>query len=141
MTTDLLLTARCFDTLTSERAGVDVAIERGDLRLVSGRANLSQAILNRLFTRQGELADLGHPDYGSRLYQLIGEPNSLRTRAVAELYIREALAAEARIAEIQAITFEPPSPRSDKRNVLALTLSIVPVDEDAPITLSTEIAL
>ncbi len=141
MSTDLFLTRRGFDALTSDRAGVDVVIERGDLKLVSGRANLSQAILNRLFTRQGELADLGHPEYGSRLYQLIGEPNTRRTQAVAELYIREALADEPRIAEIQAIAFEPPSMRADKRNILALTLAILPVDEENVLILSAEIPL
>ncbi len=141
MTTDLFFTQRGFDTLTSDRAGVNVVIERGDLRLVSGRLNLSQAILNRLFTRQGELTGLGHPDYGSRLYSLIGAPNTLHTQVVAELYIREALANEPRIAEIQAILFEPPSTRADKRNRLTLTLSILPVDEDSPIVLNVGIPL
>ena len=60
---------------------VDLQTERGDLKLVRGRANLAQAVLNRLFTRQGALARLGHPDYGSRLYLLPGEPNNRRTRA------------------------------------------------------------
>ncbi|MCK6626860.1 MAG: GPW/gp25 family protein [Anaerolineae bacterium] len=141
MTTDLFLTRRSFDLLTSDRAGVDLTTERGDIKLVKGRANLAQAVLNRLFTRRGELAGLGHPDYGSRLYQLIGEPNTRRSQAVAELYIREALAGEPRIREIVAIIFEPPSLRADKRNVMELTLAILPVDEDEPLTIGAQIPL
>ncbi|MGV2388060.1 MAG UNVERIFIED_CONTAM: hypothetical protein LVR29_06225 [Microcystis novacekii LVE1205-3] len=38
----------------------------GDLGAIEGQTNLRQAILNRLLTRKGELAKLGHPDYGSR---------------------------------------------------------------------------
>lgn len=141
MTTDLFITRRGFDTLTSDRTGVDVIIEHGDLKLATGHANLRQAILNRLFTRQGELTDLGHPEYGSRLYQLIGEPNTRRAQALAELYIREALAYELRIAEILLIVFEPPSMQADKRNALVLTLAILPMDEDAPIILKMEMPL
>lgn len=141
MTTDLFLTRRSFDLLTSDRVGVDLATERGDIKLVNGRANLAQAVLNRLFTRRGELAGLGHPDYGSRLYQLIGEPNTRRSQAVAELYIREALADEPRIREIVVIIFEPPSLRADKRNVMELTIAILPVDEDEPLTIGAQIPL
>ncbi|MFZ6028602.1 MAG: DUF2634 domain-containing protein [Chloroflexota bacterium] len=141
MTTDLFLTQRGFNALASDRAGVDIVIARGDLCLVSGRANLNQAILGRLFTRRGELAGLGHPDYGSRLYLLIGEPNTPRTQAVAELYIREALAEEARVTEIREIAFKPPSLRAGERDVLALTLSVLPVDEDAPLLLTMDIPL
>ncbi len=109
--------------------------------MVSGRADLAQAVVNRLLTRQGELTDLGHPDYGSRLYQLIGEPNSRRTYAVAELYIREALAGEPRIQEIVAISFAPPSPRPDKRSLLEVTLVIQPVEAAESLTITTQIPL
>ena len=47
----------------------------GDVRdagAVSGRANLAQALVLRLLTRQGALTGLGHPDYGCRLTELIG---------------------------------------------------------------------
>src|SRR5690606_10108778 len=37
-----------------------------DLARASGLDNLTQAIANRLKTRRGELAELGHPSYGSR---------------------------------------------------------------------------
>lgn len=125
--TDLFLTRRSLSGLTSNRLAVDLQSAAGDLRLTRNRANLAQAILNRLFTRQGELAALGHPDYGSRLYQLIGEPNTRRTHALADLYIRESLAEEERIAEIIDVAISPPSLRADLRNVLEMRITVRPI--------------
>jgi phage baseplate assembly protein W len=136
MSTDLFLTRRSFDEMTSDRIGVDFRIERGDIKLVGSRANLAQAIVNRLLTRVGELENLGHPEYGSRLFQLIGEPNSNRARALAELYIREALANEPRVQEILSISFAPPSPRPEKRGVLDASISVLAVDDDQPLTIT-----
>lgn len=141
MSTDIFLTRRSFDETTSDRIGLDIVIERGDVKLTHRRANLAQALINRLLTRRGEIEGLGHPDYGSRLYQLVGEPNSRRTQAVAELYIREALAGESRVREISAITFAPPSLRPDKRSTLEVTIAILPVDEDQPLVITTQVPL
>lgn len=129
--TDLFLTRRALGSRSSDRAMINLASAAGDLRLTRGRANLAQAILNRLFTRRGELAGLGHPEYGSRLYQLIGEPNTRRTHALADLYIRESLAEEERIAEIVDITIAPPSLRADLRNVLELRITVRPIAVEA----------
>jgi phage gp46-like protein len=139
--TDLCLSRRRLGRRSFIRSAVDLKESRGDLRLVGGRSNLAQAILNRLFTRQGELADLGYPDYGSRLYQLTGEPHSTRTLARAELYIRESLAAERRIKAISEIYFAPPSIQPDKRGVLEIRITVVPVDEEDPLTLSAALPL
>jgi phage baseplate assembly protein W len=137
MATDLQLTHRLLGEQASDRMSVDLADdERGGLQLASGRANLAQSVLSRLLTRQGELAGLGHPNYGSRLYQLIGEPHTRRTQTLANLYIRESLAAEKGIQEIVAITFAPPSLRADKRNVLEVTIVIRPADTEELLTIA-----
>jgi phage baseplate assembly protein W len=144
MLTDLLLTRRALGSQNSDRGAIDLQMQRGDLSLTSGRANLAQAILNRLMTRQGELSALGHPDYGSRLYQIIGEPNTRRTQALADFYIRESLAAEERIAEIIAITIAPPSLQADRRNVLDILITVRPIAElagDANLNLSLTLNL
>lgn len=125
--TDLFLTRRALGSRSSDRTVIDLGSAAGDLRLTRGRANLAQAILNRLFTRQGELGALGHPQYGSRLYQLIGEPNTRRTHALADLYIRESLAEEERIAEIIDVAIAPPSLRADLRNVLQMRITVRPI--------------
>lgn len=71
-----------------------------DLGRVNGRDNLEQAIVLRLLTPRGELAALGHPDYGSRIHELIGHANTENTRNRLRLFILEALQAERRIAEV-----------------------------------------
>ena len=82
----------------------DVGTERRgtsrDLALAAGLDNLTQAIANRLKTRQGELAPLGHPTYGSRHHELIGEPNVPRTRNLIKLYVLQALRDEPRIERV-----------------------------------------
>lgn len=121
---DIQIARRRYDLQVSDRDYVDLETSnRGDLALVNGKDNLVQAILNRLLTRQGELKTLGHPRYGSRLYQLIGEPNNLRVRGLADAYIREALAQEKRIAKVNFITFSAPERGAD-RSVLRATLSV-----------------
>ena len=54
-----------------------------DYSTLDGRDNLAQAIVMRLLTPRGELAELGHPEYGSRLNELLGAPNT-ETRAACE---------------------------------------------------------
>ena len=107
---DLKISHRDFNWRTSDREVVDLELKgSGDLDTISGRANLAQAIINRLLTRKGELTALGHPDYGSRLHTLIGEVNNIKIRAKAEIYIRECLSQEKRIAKIVRIQITPPA--------------------------------
>jgi len=115
--------------------------QQQDLNRVYGRKNLAQAIVNRFYTRRGELTKLGHPFYGSRLYLLMGEPNNIRTRKLAELYIRECLEQESRIAEIKEIRFESPSRDLDKRNVLLTTIILQPVGESTDLSIQLAINL
>jgi phage baseplate assembly protein W len=74
-----------------------------DFALVSDRDNLTQAVAIRLLTPRGELAELGHPDYGSRLPDLVGSQRTETTRNLAKLYVIEALKQERRIAEILSV--------------------------------------
>lgn len=82
----------------------DMAAERKgvarDLSVAAGLDNLTQAIANRLKTRQGELASLGHPTYGSRHHELVGEPNVPRTRNLIKLYVLQALRDEPRVERV-----------------------------------------
>ena len=77
-----------------------------DLERVSEVNNLQQALLLRFLTQRGELEHLGHPDYGSRLYELLGEPNTVTNRNRAKLYVLEALAQEPRVAETLNVQVE-----------------------------------
>jgi phage baseplate assembly protein W len=72
-----------------------------DLDVVSGVAAADQLFVNRLKTHRGELAPLGHPEYGSRHHELIGQPNVARTRALVKLHVLECLSHEPRIARVR----------------------------------------
>lgn len=74
-----------------------------DLARLSGVENLKQALLLRFLTAVGELAPLGHSRYGSRLYELLGEPNTEANRNRAKLYVLESLAAEPRVAKVLSV--------------------------------------
>lgn len=74
-----------------------------DLETLTAVHNLQQALLLRFLTQTGELEPLGHPDYGSNLYRLIGEPNTPTNRNRAKLYVLQALAMEPRVAEVLSV--------------------------------------
>ena len=78
-----------------------------DLTVSSDLDNLRQAIEIRLLTPKGELAALGHADYGSRLPDLIGQPNTETNRNLAKLYVIEALKQERRIEKIVTVDVKP----------------------------------
>jgi len=125
--TDIKLSKRGFDQLTSDRHYVDISpAGSGDIGTVGGRENLAQAIINRLLTRKGDLNRLGHADYGSKLHTLIGELNNVRFRGKAEIYIRECLAKETRIAEILSVSFSEPN-RFDTREMVMAEIIIKPM--------------
>jgi phage baseplate assembly protein W len=75
-----------------------------ELRTVSGRENLAQALILRLLTPRGALTDLGHAKYGSRLGELIGRRKTAATRALAKAYVLEAVQQEPRV-EDKAVGF------------------------------------
>ncbi|HEU0015545.1 MAG TPA: hypothetical protein VFQ45_17850 [Longimicrobium sp.] len=138
---DLALTRRATNALTSDREAVDLRAARGDLLRASGRDNLAQAILNRLYTRVGALSGLGHPAYGSRLYLLAGEPDTRRTRALAEFYVREALGRDPRVTAVDQVLFETSPRNSPLRNALRMHVTVVPAGGEAPLTVTLTPAL
>ena len=82
-----------------------------------------QAVVHRIKTVKGELADLGHPDYGSRHHELVGQPNTVRNRNLVKLYILQALASEPRIRKVLAASVDP-DPQRD-RVTISLTLAFI----------------
>ena len=75
-----------------------------DLQTLTGVAAFQQALLLRFLTRAGEMSLLGHPNYGSRLHELIGELNTASNRNRAKLFILQSLADEPRIEKVVAIS-------------------------------------
>lgn len=135
---------RLLDNLTRQNdrnRGRDLAtIERpdrpaeanADLETLSGAENLQQALLLRFLTPAGELAVLGHPNYGSRLFELIGEPNIERTWNRAKLYVLEALAAEPRVQEVLAVQV---TQNRARREQMDIALSLRTIESSTPLNL------
>lgn len=110
----------------------------GDLDLALGNNNIVQALTLRLLVRQGELARLGWPEYGSRLHELIGELNTRRTHLRLMAFAREAVEADPRVAEVLQI-------RADvlpgDRDVVRLSLEILLIDRPNPLNLVFDVQL
>ena len=128
------------DLLSARTPGRGVA---RDVALTDGIDNFTQAVANRLKTRKGELAALGHPDYGSRHHDLLGEPNVARTRNLIKLYVLQALRDEPRIEKVLevkvAAEHEPP------RDSVRIEMTVRVLGQAAPLNLvlpfSLEVAL
>jgi phage baseplate assembly protein W len=104
-----------------------------DLLVAEGIPAITQAIANRLKTRRGELTALGHPDYGSRHHELIGEPNVERTRDLIKLYVLQALRDEPRIEKV--LRADVAAEHTPPRESVRITLSVRLVREPTPLNL------
>lgn len=109
-----------------------------DLATSEGRENLAQALVLRLLTPVGALAALGHPQYGCRLVELIGQLNNETTRNLARLFTIEALAAEPRVAQVLDIQVRTVAGQPD---TIRIGFSVLPLDDDAPLALALEVTL
>lgn len=103
-----------------------------DLGVASGVAQARQMLVNRLLTRRGELAPLGQPDYGSRHHELIGEPNTDRTRNLVKLYVLAALAREPRVASVDRCAVVA---QARPRDVVRIELTVRLVESASPLNL------
>jgi phage baseplate assembly protein W len=95
----------------------NVSPQELDLGICRGHANLVQSLLLRLKTERGELAGLGHPSYGSRHHQLVGEPNTEANRNLIKLYIIECLKQEPRLESIEKLEVRPGQGRENRDKV------------------------
>lgn len=118
--------------LRFDRVGADLTVHKGDLETVRDEDNLAQAIIHRLMTSRGELAELGHPDYGSRLSDLIGEPNNERTRNRARALVLECLAQEPRIKEVVGVNVNA-NPLDPHR--IDIEIVVVPIGGRKPLSI------
>jgi len=103
-----------------------------DLDTLSDADNLVQALLLRFLTPQGDLAVLGHPNYGSRLHDLIGELNSETTRNRAKLFTLQALADEPRVAKV--LSLRATTSRKNPTQI-DIDVRLLAIDSDTPLNL------
>jgi phage baseplate assembly protein W len=116
------------------RSRADVSPRARDLAVVSGVSNLAQALVLRLQTERGELTDLGHPDYGSRHHQLVGELNTESNRNLVKLYVLECLRQEPRLAEITRVAVRPYE-RRERRLEVEIQVEAIVRGSSTPLSL------
>ena len=104
---------------TGGREGADLAIGLQDFETVSGIDNLVQALTLRLLVDRGELDGLGHPRYGSRIRDLIGEPLDRANLELLRRYVRQELLRDPRVAEVVQVAVTPHDERRDGVDVVA----------------------
>jgi phage baseplate assembly protein W len=115
------------------------AAEVTDLAVIEDRENVAQALILRLLTPVGSLAELGHAEYGSRLVELIGQRKSDSLRGLCRAFILEAVRLEPRVQDKPlAITFQPDQETSA---TFVVEVAVVPVSGGDPVSVGMEIDL
>jgi len=89
------------------RDEVDIDKAERDIGTVSGLSNLVQALRLRLVVDQGELVGLGHPRYGSRIRDLIGEPLDSANLELLRRFVRQTLLQDPRVEEVTQLKVAP----------------------------------
>lgn len=90
--------------------GVDLAVGLQDLDTIDGLDNLVQALTLRLLVDRGELDGLGHPRYGSRIRDLIGEPLDRANLELLRRTVRQELLRDPRVEEVLQVRVSAHSP-------------------------------
>ena len=125
--------------LADTAPGLDLGVARGgDLALAVGNDNIVQALRLRLQVRRGELAPLGIPAYGSRLHELLGEPNNQRTRVIAMGHARAAVEQDPRVAKVLQVLADTPL---GDRDTLRISMDIELIVQNTPINLVFDLRL
>jgi phage baseplate assembly protein W len=120
--------------LRFDHIGADlVATRGGDFDTVAKEDNLVQAIISRLSTDEGELVDLGHADYGSRLFELMGEVNNATTRQRLKAEVQGCLSQETRIERIVNVAVAP-HPKDAHR--VDIDITVLPVETNVYLKIS-----
>ena len=110
----------------------------GDLSLAAGNDNIVQALIMRLRIRKGELANLGWPDVGSRLYELIGEPNNTRTQVKLMAFARQAIEQDARVEKVETVQAQV---LPGERSIVRLSMDVLLISQPNPLNLVVDINL
>ena len=109
---------------------VDSIHQKKDLGMVEGRNNLAQALTLRLITPVGMLDNLGHSNYGSRLYELIGQLNNPTNRKLVELYAKESIMQDPRVKIITKINVETSEYEKERVDI---HITLIPIETQVPL--------
>jgi phage baseplate assembly protein W len=118
--------------LTPGAFGFGLVTDLGDLETTAGIDNLVQALIIRFNTPIGELTALGHPDYGSRLHELIGRLNNATTRNLVRLFTLETLRQEPRVQAVHHLSVETVAGRPD---LVLVSIQLSAIETPTPLNL------
>jgi phage baseplate assembly protein W len=101
-------------------------------------------LILRLLTPVGSLKTLGHPEYGSRLWELIGRRKTEELRNLCRVFVLEAVAQEPRV-EPKAVSLDF-DPASEQQDNFVFTLGVKPrvtaiTPGGDPVSVSLELGL
>lgn len=124
------------DLATARRRGVGKEVR--DLTVATEIAQAEQMLVNRLMTRRGELSAIGYADYGSRHHELIGEPNTERTRNLVKLYVLQALREEPRVERVERCVV---TSGARPRDIVRIEITLRLIDQPNPLNLVVPLEL
>lgn len=104
------------------------ATDSGDWSIISGNANLRQALAHRLKTPTGDL--LAHPEYGCDTQLLLGLRNQRSQQALLIGTVRRAIAQDPRVARTDQVRT---AAQGDQLHVQA---HVIPVNRNTPADLN-----
>jgi len=102
----------------------DLMVGLDDLDTVSGLDNLVQALQLRLLVDRGELSGLGHPRYGSRVRELIGEPLDQANMELLRRYVQKTLLDDPRVEEVTRVVVRPRQTDPEAVDVVAKVTAV-----------------
>lgn len=112
--------------------GYGLVSDGGDFATAEGAENLAQALLLRFNTPVGELAGLDHPEYGSRLHELIGRGNHKTTRNLVRQFTLDTLRQEPRVDEVHQLRVSTVPGRPD---MVRVEIELSPIGAKKPLNL------
>lgn len=93
----------------------------GDIGIIEGLANAKQSIRNQILTKKGAYPSVDD-EYGSEVYEILGEDFEGASVEALQIYIRNALLENERVKEIIRVD---PLVTVDKRLVMMIDIELV----------------
>lgn len=119
-----------YESDASELFGTDLLLangrlisDGGDIALVRGIPNLTQALRHHVMVEKRELAF--HPEYGCWVRSLLGDVGGARSAELAAWYVESALLQDARVASVSSVVGEY------EGDVLYVRAVVVPISGSA----------
>ena len=113
----------------------DLMVGLDDLEIASGLDNLVQALQLRLLVDRGELSALGHPRYGSRVRELIGEPLDQANLELLRRYVKQTLLDDPRVDEVTRVLVRPRQTDPEAVEVVAKVTAVAGGEAEFEVTL------